>query len=108
MTIATNYLRSPNPRWLSVVYDDPASESSRGISIIKGEALLKWIASSRSHRATPTLWIECDDWDDADELRRNGRRLPSISGFAAFVHKRKCASKASGQGSRIATPSRVQ
>ena len=47
-------------------YPDPNSPDGRGVLVIKGPQLYSKIASSRA----PILWIECDAWLDAQDLKQ--------------------------------------
>jgi hypothetical protein len=47
-------------------YPDPTSPDGRGVLIIKGPTFFSRIASGR----TPILWVQCEAWFDAQELKR--------------------------------------
>jgi hypothetical protein len=47
-------------------YPDPNSPDGRGVLVIKGPQLYSKIASGRA----PILWIECDAWLDAQDLKQ--------------------------------------
>ena len=68
-------------------YPDPNSPDGRGVLVIKGPQLYSKIASGRA----PILWIECDAWLDAQDLKQavtfgataNGSRGSVAPGVAA-------------------------
>jgi len=70
-------------------YPDPNSPDGRGVLVIKGPHLYSKIASGRA----PILWIECDAWLDAQDLKQavtlgatsEGARGSVAPGIAARV-----------------------
>jgi hypothetical protein len=74
-------------------YPDPNSPDGRGVLVIKGPQLYSKIASGR----TPILWIECDAWLDAQDLKQavmsgatgDASRSPPIS-LSTMINQTVC------------------
>ena len=74
-------------------YPDPNSPDGRGALVIKGPQLYSRIASGRA----PILWIECDAWLDAQDLKQavmlgatgDASRSPPIS-LSTTINQTAC------------------